>query len=954
MKKIFVLLILLISPTSETYNYAQTDEVQQLIDRAMQKRKEAKFEDCLILFQEALAKQKELPNAPEIYAKIYYELGRLYNNYAFDEPEKAFVYFEKALKNANQAKDQGLEAYIYFGIGTYYQNQDNDRRTQQYYEKSLAIHKKINNKQGIVIATGDLGNVFLLRGDYQKAIQQYLAAIALCKQDEKKFDVFLPGFHHNIAICYNIMQELAQAIEYETLALAALKKVKPATHPSFLSYYNLLGHIHADKNNLDSAQYYLDKFHEVFGGTPKSALITNYHYQGILDMKKKEYQKSLEHLQKAKALCLEVYGKRHQMTAGVLNDIAHTYEAQQDWDSALSFTQKALIANHQTFENTSLNKNPNFEGIFSNNYFVSDMINKVRFAQQKYLKSKDKKYLEIGLQAVKVALKLIDTTRQAYDSKVTLNFFGEQALKIYQIGMAILFELHQIDPKTEYLALGLEVMEKSRAYQLMRSLNEQEIRQEFTQNPLVNKEDSLSRSINLLKKELEKLDNDSLSSETERVALQKKIFEQTQAKTTLLKDIQKKLPEYYQAKHQWKTITLSEVQKNLAPQAALVTFLEGEEGKMFSMLISKEKISLHSINMSSTEIIDFRKAILNKDKSAYTQKAFKIYQKLWANLALAPHINKVHLITDGSLTYLPFSALIQQKAKPGEGYKNFDYLLKNYVLTYHFSATQAFSKFEQPNPKQNKLIAFAPDFLTQNSIKNINSQEEITRKDLDNLPGAQKEVKTIAKQFDGKVFTQKAANRANFEQYAAKGNILHLATHAIVDDKNPALSRLLLSENYTDDEEAKLYAFELQNMQLGVDLVTLSACNTGLGRIQKGEGVMSLARAFALAGCKNILMSLWAVSDESTSSLMSHFYAFLAEGYSKKESLQLAKLKYLKDSDENGANPYYWAGFVLIGEGNSSHSYRLSYSYWFFGTIGLLSLLGLAYYFFKRRVGSSQ
>jgi CHAT domain-containing protein len=141
--------------------------------------------------------------------------------------------------------------------------------------------------------------------------------------------------------------------------------------------------------------------------------------------------------------------------------------------------------------------------------------------------------------------------------------------------------------------------------------------------------------------------------------------------------------------------------------------------------------------------------------------------------------------------------------------------------------------------------------------------------------------------------------------------LIHLATHGIVDENNPELSRIFLQTD-SEAEDGNLFSGEIYNLHLNADLVTLSACQTGLGKISKGEGVIGLSRALVYAGAKNIMVSFWSVADESTAVLMTDFYKLLLEkpAINYSENLREAKLNMI---DSKFAAPYYWAPFILIG-----------------------------------------
>jgi CHAT domain-containing protein len=143
---------------------------------------------------------------------------------------------------------------------------------------------------------------------------------------------------------------------------------------------------------------------------------------------------------------------------------------------------------------------------------------------------------------------------------------------------------------------------------------------------------------------------------------------------------------------------------------------------------------------------------------------------------------------------------------------------------------------------------------------------------------------------------------------------IHLATHGFVNDESPELSGLLLAQDTTDhDEDNVLYMGEVYNLQLNADLVTLSACETGLGKIIEGEGVVGLTRALTYAGARNILVSLWKVNDASTAELMISFYQRLLQNNQMQISAALRDAKLAMIKSGKFSDPYYWSPFVLTG-----------------------------------------
>lgn len=222
------------------------------------------------------------------------------------------------------------------------------------------------------------------------------------------------------------------------------------------------------------------------------------------------------------------------------------------------------------------------------------------------------------------------------------------------------------------------------------------------------------------------------------------------------------------------------------------------------------------------------------------------------------------------------------------------------------------------------------------------SELDSLRGSLIRLPWAEKEVQEIANLVAGKAFLRGAATEKSFKENAPEAGIIHLATHAIVDDQRPLYSKFVFAPNEDSGEDGYLNTYELYNMDLKADLAVLSACNTGYGKLHRGEGIMSLARGFIYAGCPSIVMSLWPVDDRASALLMTDFYKGLSEGRSKDAALRAAKLEYLKTADAERANPFYWAGFVSIGDTRPlALAPRRNYTPWIAVSVVLLALVAV-------------
>ncbi|MCB0620683.1 MAG: CHAT domain-containing protein, partial [Saprospiraceae bacterium] len=205
------------------------------------------------------------------------------------------------------------------------------------------------------------------------------------------------------------------------------------------------------------------------------------------------------------------------------------------------------------------------------------------------------------------------------------------------------------------------------------------------------------------------------------------------------------------------------------------------------------------------------------------------------------------------------------------------------------------------------------------------------------LAGNKQEVLDIAGLLGGDYFLDGQADRESFERSARQYQIVHLATHACVNSADPLYNQIFFS----DDQY--LYTFDIYNLNLNADLIVLSACETGLGKVVEGEGVMNLARGFAYAGCPSIVMSLWAVSDQASSTLMLEYYRRLLEGESKTAALQQAQLSYLQNQIPSKMHPSYWAPFVQVGDPSAMRWDSKKNGWSWYWVLAALPLLWLAW-----------
>ena len=305
-----------------------------------------------------------------------------------------------------------------------------------------------------------------------------------------------------------------------------------------------------------------------------------------------------------------------------------------------------------------------------------------------------------------------------------------------------------------------------------------------------------------------------------------------------------------------------------------------------------------------------------------TTAGYYLYQVLIqpAETFLTKKSNLV-IIPDGILNYLPFEVLLTgNTAKNQEiSYADLPYLVKKYSISYGQSASVlknllAESAADQKiKPGNRRLIAFGdPDYSDPDGA------DLSVGKNYRRLPYSGKEVENIASYFREGFSDTYLRDEATEENFRRNGKLneydyIHFAAHGYIDEERPDLSSLVLTRGNNSEEDGLLRAAEIYNLKLNADLVVLSACQTGLGKLVRGEGIIGLTRAFMYAGTPSVMVSLWSVSDISTADLMGEFYeGLIKHKLSKTDALRKAQLALL--SDDEYAHPFYWASFVLFGD----------------------------------------
>jgi CHAT domain-containing protein len=367
-----------------------------------------------------------------------------------------------------------------------------------------------------------------------------------------------------------------------------------------------------------------------------------------------------------------------------------------------------------------------------------------------------------------------------------------------------------------------------------------------------------------------------------------------------------------------KVTSVNDVTKSLAGGTDALLEYYCSDSSIFLMAFSSKGAGFFKIGHQQqifNTIDSLLYSLKDGDQRQFSITAFALYRSLLSPAsALLSEVKKIRIVSDPRLSSLPFDCLLASTARSGSGFRDYDYLLRHYTISYSPNAGMAILPTEGAKAQSCRMLGIAPAFTEV-----VKSDYQKHCKKTDSLWMALPEQRwtlrfagEMEKEIDGKWLTETGATKTRFVAAAGDYQILHLATHTIVDEENPLQSKIALACD-AGDSVPYLFAGELFELPLNAELAVLGSCGTGKGNLSRGEGVLSLEYAFRFAGCKCLVYSLWDVDEKQTTLLMKEFYQQLLAGLPADEALRNAKMKMLQNANEYTANPYYWAGFVLSG-----------------------------------------
>ncbi len=808
----------------------------------------------------------EQANVTELMSFIY----RNQANY-----EKALEYGNRAAQIYEKVGDFTRMTNMLDGIGAIYMYLGDYNRAETAHRRALALNEANKLQEGIANSLFHLALINRLRGNYADALRLYQEARQITDSlASLRPDVFPSAtYRRHIGGTYFLQGNLRLALDYANQALALDEKRNDLLGTAYSLQFIAIIRV-AEKNFLE-AQALAERTVPMFEKTgDKDGLARSLALLGNVYLSINETEKSLEYFRRALVI-REASGSRDGMAIARIG-IAKVFLAQKKYIEAVELAAKAV---------ESTKENGNRELLWQ----AQSVLGQIYLAQNDCDKTRE---------AFDAAIGTIEGLRGEIVGGASENslFFAERIKPYQQIATMLAGQNDFVE--------AFEYAERAKARVLLDSVR-------FGRNQPTaimtaeerQEENRLRGNVNSLNAQLSKL------PATEKQKLPDLRAKLEAARTDLARfqtNLYATHPELRIKRGAVKPVEIGEIGNLLDEKSALLEYTIADDA-IFLFVFTKARgqveFKTYKIEIKREELtrrIERFRRMLAERNVLFASESRAIYDVI-LKPAAAQIAGKSNLtiVPDDGLWELPFQAL--QSAEN-------QYVLDNASVSYSPSLTILREQRNNPrltNVAAQKMLAFG------------NPTSSRTKANFAVLPEAEKQtllLKNLYGAMNTRVFNRNDADESLFKSETLKGfSVLHLATHGVLDNNSPLNSYVLLAPNDATGDDGRLEAWEILEMNLSSDLVMLSACETARGQARSGEGLVGLAWSLMVAGARNVIVSQWKVESTSTTDLTIDFYKFLKQNPARKpDALRQAALKLRRNPST--AHPFYWAGFVLIGE----------------------------------------
>ncbi|MBI2428057.1 MAG: CHAT domain-containing protein [Ignavibacteriales bacterium] len=909
------------------------------------------FDSAIYYFEKTEHIRKQLFGEDHLsLSRIYFSLGNSYSRK--NDFNIALAYYRRSLNildknNLNLSDDAG---YCHLYIMSSLIDMGDYDKAIEHGNKSIEIYSKLNlPEHGVVAgALGKLGEIYVTLGDLEKAKDYTQRSLDLNMSKYPQSISSQAAHTQRLADIYRRMGDLDKALEYTVKGIALTEQSYGKDHPQAGFMYELSAGVYTDRKEFTKAIEYYQKAltNRLSVGARESYgdVVAIYTSMSSVYLQMKKPDLALNSLKQAEEFESRSIVKNIPQKGLLLQRFGEYYEARGKYADALASYSKGLnLLSATDGENTMKGVGDVRKSMYKKEAYgivmrMADLYQR-RFTQKKNIAD-----LQQSLAFYTTAMDLVDDIRREYSTDGSKFILADQSKLLYSKTCRIALKLFALTKDREYQEQAFLATDRSKANALMEQLFDREAKH-FAGIPdsLLQQENNLLSSIASHEIRIQKQDGHGGNNDLARQKLQAELFGLKMQHQKLVEYLELQYPQYHTLKYADYTMTVSDIRKGMGSDDVLIEYLfDGPAVHAFALtendLVSTTIPAYAKIDRT---VEQFSSSLKKYEVGPYHTSGQHLYAYLLKPFEKVLSGKKlVTIIPDGMLHYVPFEALPARRyISASSDFTSIPYLIRYYDVRYSYSAAFHARMNNEINVAHNNVLTdmsfagFAPvfrdstkngDFLANRSFVEESGLSDVRSITLDGktfneLKYSEEELLSIGNSFRShsmpfKNFLHTSATETNFKLFSSKYDVVHVATHGFVNEKNPKLSAILFSQpneqSATDD--GILYLNEAFALDLKAKLVVLSSCESGLGTLVQGEGMMALTRGLFYAGAKNIVFSLWKVSDKQTYLLMDEFYKQMLSGRSYSSSLRQAKLKMI--AAQESAFPSKWSGFVLIGE----------------------------------------
>lgn len=905
---------------------------------------------------ESFTSALKLANSPSEKCDVFVKLGLIYWNLGkMEESAKYYNQGARIAEEHNLSKklfriNEALDIHQNYMLGKKYRNQGKLNESIDAFSNAIETAKIIKSKEHELKCLRQKSITYLDLNMYQQFLELNKSALKIAIEIKHKIEE--GRCSNNIGYFHKNMDNYSDALTYFEKALLIAKELNNLNDIS--GYLNNIGIIYKNLGEFDKALDYLNQSLEInekigdkyYIGLALNDIGTTFRNKALVTGEDNNYELAIEYFEECLLLANLINNskERNELEIDVYNNIGAIYADLNDNVRAIKYFNEGyniavklndirsmgMLLNNIGFVHSNLGNYEDSTKYFGMAINLANKIGSGKILWEANLElarayEKQEKYYK-ALEKYEDSITQIEYIRSQIDlEELKASFLGtDKRIEAYQGLINLLVKLHKLYPKKTYDQEAFKYLEKGKARAFLDSLEISRINiSQHIEFRLQNSEAELMKDISNIYSKLFAASN----SRNENEHLYKQLREKENELESLKREIRAKSPTYANLKYP-KIINLNEAQKIINSNTAFFEYSIGEE-KSLAFFISKNKFKIFELpprDQLHKMVKEYLLILSDKDKHNF-ELGYELYNIL-VSPGISNGIKNIIFVADDILHYLPFETLITKQ-------NSLSWLIEEYEVAYASSISSLREIVERKMSKnikrQRDLLAFGDPFFGQTESSNNGDDDQANTSNngytFFRLKYSGIEVKKISALFSDsktKRYLREQATETQLKNHRLYDyKIIHFATHCQIDNKKPARSHIALSMNSADSEDGLLFAREIYNLELNSDLVTLSACQTGLGKLIRGEGIDGLNRAFFYAGASSVLMSLWTVNDQATSQLMERFYTYIRGSDSITNSLRKAKLEMIKS--DILSHPYYWAGFIVTGKADQiifSRSHR--------------------------------